>query len=63
MLAFSCIGGENRRARKTEQVIFLERLDNLGVHIAELAAVALVEYDDAMFVEHFMPLVLGHEVV
>ena len=63
MLAFSCIGGENRRARKTEQVIFLERLDNLGVHIAELAAVALVEDDDAMFVEHFMTLVLGHEVV
>ena len=44
-------------------MIFLERLDNLGVHIAELAAVALVEDDDAMFVEHFMPLVLSHEVV
>ena len=63
VLAFSCIGGENRRAGKTEQVIFPKRLNNLGVHISELATVALVKDDNAMLVEHLMSFVLGHEVV
>ena len=63
VLSFSGIGGKNRCASKSEQMIFLERLNNLGVHISELTAVALVKDDHAMLVEHLMPLVLGHEVV
>ena len=63
VLAFSCIGGENRRAGKTEQVIFPKRLNNLGVHISELAAVALVKDDNAMLAEHFVSLVFRDKVV
>ena len=57
------ISRKNRRAGKAEQVIVSERLDDFRVHISKLAAVALVEDDDAMLVEHLMPLVLSYEVV
>ena len=63
MLALACVGGEDRRAGKAEQMIFLERLYDFSVHISELAAVALVEDDNAMLVEYLMSLVLAHEVV
>ena len=42
------ISRENRRACETEDVIFFEIPDDRRVHIAELAAVALVEDDDDM---------------
>ena len=48
VLAFCGVLGENRRPGKTEQVVIFKRLDNLGVHIPELAAVALIEDNDAM---------------
>ena len=63
VLAFSCIGGENRRAGKTEQMIILERLDNLSVHISELAAVALVKDDNAVLAEHLVSFVFRDKVV
>ena len=63
VLAFSCIGGENRCAGKAKQMIILERLNNLGVHISELAAVALVKDDNAMLAEHFVSLVFRDKVV
>ena len=63
MLALACVGGEDRRAGKAEQMIFLERLYDFSVHISELAAVALVEDDNAMLVEYLVSLVLAHEVV
>ena len=44
-------------------MIFLECLYNLGVHISELTAVALVKDDNAMLAHHLMPFVLGHEVI
>ena len=63
MLAFSCIGGKNRCAGKAEQVILLERLDNLSVHISELASVALVKDDNSVFTEHLVSLILRDKVV
>ena len=42
------IGRKDRRAGKTKQVILLEVLDDSGMHIAELTAVALIEDDDHM---------------
>ena len=63
VLAFSCIGSENRCAGKAEQVIILERLDNLSVHISKLAAVAFVKDDNAMLAEHLVSLVFRDKVV
>ena len=63
VLAFSCIGGKNRCAGKAEQVIILERLDNLSVHISELATMALVKDDNSVFAEHLMSLVFRDKIV
>ena len=63
MFALACVGSEDRRACKTEQMIFLERLYDFCVHISELTAVALVEDNNAMLVEYLMSLVLAHEVI
>lgn len=49
MFALRGVLGENRHAGKAEQVIVFKRLDNFGVHIAKLAAVALVKDDNNMF--------------
>ena len=63
MLALACVCGKDRCACKTEQMIFLERLYDFCVHISELAAVALVEDDNAMLVEYLVSLVLAHEII
>ena len=55
------IDRKNRRTRKPEQVIILERLGDSLMHIAELAAVALIEDDDKMLLERGMPFVFTHE--
>ena len=49
---------EDRRSCEAEDVILLKILDNRGVHIAELAAVAFVEDDDDVLLIHRMSLVL-----
>ena len=45
---------EDRRTGKAEHMILLKILDDRGVHIAELAAVALVEDDDDMLIVNGM---------
>ena len=52
---------ENRRAGEAEQMIVLEGLRNGLVHIAELAAVALVEDDDKMLTKGRVALIFAHE--
>ena len=53
--------GEDRRAGEAEHMILFEVLDDRGVHIAELAAVAFVKDDDDMLLIHRMTLVLIDE--
>ena len=50
----ACAGvlGEDGRAGEAEQVVVPERLGDGGVHLAELRAVALVEDEDGVPVEH-----------
>ncbi|MNI54733.1 hypothetical protein D3C73_1096440 [compost metagenome] len=52
---------KDRRAGKTEQVVALKDAGDFAVHVAELAAVALVENHHHMRVVHRVLLVLGHE--
>lgn len=52
------IVGKNRRAREAKQMVVLEVFGDGHVHLAELAAMALVEDDDAMLRIDFVPLVL-----
>ena len=54
ILDVSCICRENRRACKSEYMILFEIPDDRRVHIAELAAVALVEDDDDMLIVNGM---------
>lgn len=54
-----CIDGKNRRTRKPEQKIFLKVFDYIEVHIAELRTVALVENNNYLFIENFMPFVFS----
>ncbi len=63
MLALCGVFGENRRPGKTEQVIILERLDDLGVHIPELATMALIEDNDAMLSIYGVASVFHDKVV
>ena len=63
MRPFPGIVGKDRRAGKAKQMVILESLDDLGVHIPKLATVTLVKDDHTVFVEHFMPLVPGHKIV
>ena len=51
--------GEDRRAGEAEQVVALERLRDGRVHVAELAAVALVEDDHDVPVVDRRALVLA----
>ena len=57
------IDRKNRRTRKPEQVIILERLGDSLMHVAELAAVALIEDDDKTLLERGMSFVFTHEDV
>ena len=52
---------ENRRTGKAEHMILLKILDDRGVHIAELAAVALVKDDDDVLLIHRVSLILADE--
>ena len=49
---------ENRRPRKSEEMILLKMLHNRGVHIPELTAVTFVEDDDDVFCIDLVFLVL-----
>ena len=49
------IGGEDGRTGEPEDMVFLEILDDSGVHVAELSAMTFVEDDDDMFLIHRMP--------
>ena len=53
------IGRKNRRTRKAKQVIILKILDNILVHIAKLAAMALVKNQDNVLLENLMSLIAG----
>ena len=53
--------GEDRRAGEAEQVVALERLGDRGVHVAELAAVALVEDEHDVAVVDLVALVAVDE--
>lgn len=57
-LAVDC---ENRGSCETEQMVFLEVLYDSRVHIAELAAMALIEDDDDVLRIYLVPLVLLDE--
>ena len=52
MAASSVLAAKSRRAGEAEQVVVPERLGDGGVHLAELASVALVEDEDGVPVEH-----------
>ena len=55
------IGRKNRRTRKAKQVIILKILDNVLVHIAKLAAMALVKNQDNVLLENLMSLIAGNK--
>ena len=55
------IGSKNRRTRKAKQVIILKILDNVLVHIAKLAAMALVKNQDNVLLENLMSLIAGNK--
>ena len=55
------IGRKNRRTRKAKQVIILKILDNILVHIAKLAAMALVKNQDNVLLENLMSLIAGNK--
>ena len=55
------IGRKNRRACKAKQVIILKILDNVLVHIAKLAAMALIKNQDNMLLENLMSLIAGNK--
>ncbi|MPM58404.1 hypothetical protein SDC9_105235 [bioreactor metagenome] len=51
------VGGEDRRAGESEEVVTLEGLRDVGVHVAELRPVTLVEDDDNMLARDGVTLV------
>ena len=55
------IGRKNRRTRKAKQVIILKILDNVLMHIAKLAAMALVKNQDNVLLENLMSLIAGNK--
>ena len=61
ILHMTGVCGEDRRAGEAEHMILFEVLDDRGVHIAELTAVALVKDDDDVLLIHRMTLVLIDE--
>ena len=63
VFAFPGVGGKNRRTGKSEQMIVFKRFHNFGVHISELAAVALIKNNDTMFVKDRMSPVLGNKMI
>jgi hypothetical protein len=63
MLALRGVFGKNRRASKPKQVVLFECLDDLLVHIPELAAVALIKDNDAVLAIYGVALVLRDEIV
>lgn len=52
---------ENRSACESEKIIFLEVLCNDGVHLSELAAVALIEDNHDILLEDRMTFLLLHK--
>ncbi len=53
----ACVRGEDRRPSEPEQVVPLERACDVGVHVAELRAVALIKDDHRVAREHLVALV------
>ena len=53
--------GKDGRTRKTKQMVFLEMVGNGFVHLAEIAAVALVEDDHHLLLKDGMVLVFLNE--
>lgn len=60
---FRGVFGKNRCAGKAKQMVLFKRLNNFGVHIPELAAVALIEDNDAVLAIYGVALVLRDEIV
>ena len=61
ILAGPGVDGEDRRAGEAEQVIVLKGSCDRLVHVAKLAAVALVEDDDKMLPERRVAFVFAHK--
>ena len=57
----ACVLGEDRCARETEDMVFLEVLGDGVVHLTEIASVALVKYYHHPLLEDRMVLVLLYE--
>ena len=55
------IGRKNRRTRKAKEVVVLKILGDVLVHIAKLAAMALVKNQDNMLLENLMSLIAGNK--
>ena len=53
------IGRKNRRTRKAKEVIVFKILGDVLVHIAKLAAMALVKNQDNVLLENLMSLIAG----
>ena len=58
-----CVLGKNGCACKSEDVVVLEELRNLDVHIPELAAVALIEDKNKVLAQNGVLRILGDEIV
>ena len=55
------IGRKNRRTRKAKEVIVLKIFCDVLVHIAKLAAMALVKNQDNVLLENLMSLIAGYK--
>ena len=55
------IGRKNRRTRKAKEVVVLKILGDVLVHIAKLAAMALVKNQDNVLLENLMSLIAGNK--
>ena len=55
------IGRKNRRTRKAKEVVVLKILGDVLVHIAKLAAMALVKNQDNVLLENLMSLIAGYK--
>ena len=57
VLPCACVLGKDRRTGEAEQVILLEMLDNIGMHITELRTMAFIEDDNYFLIIDIMLLV------
>ena len=59
--ARACIRCKDGCSGETEQMVFLKVLGDGRVHLAEVAAMTLVEDDDHVLLEYLVSFVLLHE--